>query len=149
MELKELGKIYVVNAGTYSDYRIVALFSTRDRAEEFMSTVPVGSHDDDFNDIEEYDLDPNTAELIKHGYSLWSVEMLADGTAELVKRIDAGVNSIARVGHEIHRRTLIPYYRNKGLQDCLSSVVLAKTEKQAVKIVNERRVQMIASGDWH
>ena len=58
-------KIYAVNSGSYSDYRVVALFSTPERAQEFMAAVP----DSDYNGVEEFELNPDTADLIKRGYS--------------------------------------------------------------------------------
>jgi len=76
-------KIYAVNSGSYSDYRVVALFSTPERAQEFMAAVP----DSDYNGVEEFELNPDTADLIKRGYSLWLVHMLRDGNTERVEQL--------------------------------------------------------------
>lgn len=137
-------KIYAVNSGAYSDYRVVALFSTPERAQEFMAAVP----DSDYNEIEEFELDPNTADLIRRGYSIWTVHMLRNGDTERVARNDPEVYAVTNVGHRIWRRTQAPAYVGKGIPDILTSTVWAKSETQAVKIVNEHRVQMIASGEW-
>ena len=137
--------IYAVNAGCYSDYRIVALFSTPELAREFMAAVP----DTDYNEIEEFELDPQTADLIRRGYSTWCVLMLRDGTTERVSREDVGIYEVTRVGHRMWRRTEAPAYKNKGVPDCLMSTVWAKSEEGAVKIVNEHRAQMIESGEWN
>ena len=138
-------KIYAVSAGSYSDYRVVALFSTQKRAKDFMSAVPDG----DYNGIEEYELDPNITDLIKRGYSMWRVLMLKDGTTERAHRQDIGTYNVTNTGHSIWRRTQAPAYEGKGIPDCLDATVWAKTEKQAVKIVNEHRAQMIATGQWN
>lgn len=137
-------KIYAVNSGCYSDYRVVALFSTPELAHEFMAAVPDG----DYNELEEFELNPNTADLIRRGYSIWSVHMLRDGDTERVTRNNPGVYEVTNVGHRIWRRTRAPAYAGKGIPDTLTSTVWAKSETQAVKIVNEHRVQMIASGEW-
>lgn len=138
-------KIYAVNSGCYSDYRIVALFSTPERAQEFMAAVP----DSDYNDVEEFELNPDTADMIKRGYSLWSVHMLRDGNTERVsQRRDLSLYDVGDVGHRIWRRTQAPAYQGRGIPDILTSTVWAKSEKAAVKIVNEHRAQMIASGEW-
>lgn len=137
-------KIYAVNSGSYSDYRIVALFSTPELAQEFMDAVP----DSDYNRVEEFDLNPDTADLIKRGYSLWTVHMLMGGDTERVERQDLSLYGIGDVGHRIWRRTQAPAYAGKGIPDILTSTVWAKSENQAVKIVNEHRAQMIASGEW-
>jgi hypothetical protein len=136
--------IYAVSAGSYSDYRVVALFSTPELAAKFMAAVP----DSDYNEVEEYGLDQNTADLISRGYSVWSVHMLKDGTTERANRLEAGIYNVTSMGHMIWRRTQAAAYKGKGVQDCLTSTVWAKTEKQAVKIVNEHRAQMIANGQW-
>lgn len=136
--------IYAVNSGSYSDYRIVALFSTAERAREFMAAVK----DSDYNEIEEFELDPNTADLIRRGYSPWLVHMLRDGTTERVVRQEPEVYEVTNIGHRIWRRTEAPAYKGKGIPDCLISTVWAKSAEGAVKIANEHRAQMIASGEW-
>lgn len=137
-------KIYAVNSGSYSDYRIVALFSTSELAQEFMAAV----QDSDYNEIEEFELDPDTADLIRRGYSIWTVHMLRDGGTERVTRNNPELCEIDNVGHRIWRRTQAPAYMGKGVPDILTSRVWSKSEEAAVKIVNEHRVQMIANGDW-
>lgn len=56
-------KIYIVTEGEYSDYHICAVFSTREKAEEY-----VQCHGTDYN-IEEYDLDEDVERFVK----LWRV----------------------------------------------------------------------------
>jgi hypothetical protein len=137
--------IYAVSSGSYSDYRIDALFSSKKLAEDFMATVK----DNDYNNIEEYQLAPPTADLIRRGYSVWRVHMLKDGTTEHVERTDnEKYYIIGAGGHAIWERTKAPAYKGKGIPDILTSTVWAKTEKQAIKIVNEKRVQMIADGKF-
>ena len=138
-------KIYAVNSGCYSDYRVDALFSTRKKAERYMA----GIKDGDYNDIEEYELDPDTIDLIAKGYSVWRVHMLKDGSTERVERTDNDKYDISCApSHTIWRRSTAPAFRGQGIQDILTSHVWSKTEKAAIKIVNEHRAQMIASGEW-
>lgn len=138
-------KVYAVNAGSYSDYRVEAIFSTRKLAEAFMKAVP----ESDYNEIAVFELNPPTADLIKRGYKIWQVHMLIDGTTEIVHKTDTDLYAVTTTGHSIWRRTQAPAYRGKGIPDILTSTVWAKTEKQAIKIVNEHRVQMIANGEWN
>jgi len=138
-------KVYAVNSGTYSDYRVNAIFSTRKLAKEFMQLVP----DDDYNEIEEYQLDPNVPDLIRRGYSIWRVLMLRDGTTEKLERREISRYNVSNIGHCIWERTKAPAFKCKGIPDALDSTVWAKTEKQAIKIVNEHRTQMIANGEWN
>ena len=47
-------KIYIVSAGSYSDYHIEKLFSNKDKAEEYADWL------EDSNDVEEYEVDDIT-----------------------------------------------------------------------------------------
>lgn len=136
--------IYAVTAGCYSDYRVVALFSSKELAKEFMDAIP----DDYYNPVEKFELNPPTADLIARGYSVWNVHMLRGGDTERVERTENGLYNVRGIGHSIWRRSKAPAYKGSGKQDCLISSVWAKTEKQAVKIANEHRTQMIANGQW-
>lgn len=141
--------IYAVSSGEYSDYRITALFSTRDLAQAYIDAVKRPDGYSDFNDIEEYELDPDTADLMRRGFSVWNVLMLHDGTVERVGRSDNSLYDVQDApSHYIWPRSTAPGYKGTGAVDGLQSKVWAKTEKAAVKIVNEKRLQMIASGEW-
>lgn len=61
-------KIYIVTSGCYSDYQIEAVFTTEEKANEY-----VQQHGTDYN-IEEYDVDE---EVVKSEKS-WSVEFYLD-----------------------------------------------------------------------
>ena len=56
-------KIYIVTSGEYSDYHIEAVFTTKEKAVEY-----VEQHGTDYN-IEEYDLD----EEVEKKTQLWSI----------------------------------------------------------------------------
>lgn len=136
--------VYAVNSGSYSDYRIDAIFTTRKKARDFMKAVPSG----DYNDIAEFELDPPTVDLIKRGYSIWVVHMLRDGNTEKINRFENDTYNVSTIGHFLWKRSEAPAFKGKGVKDILVSKVWAKTENQAVKIANEQRIQMIASGEW-
>ena len=137
--------VYAVNSGTYSDYRIDAVFSSRKLAEEFMAFVK----SDDYNDIEEFQIDIPTTNMLKRGYSIWRVHMLVNGDTERIDRTETDKYDIGNANsHNIWKRTEALAFKGKGIPDILTSNVWAKTQKQAVKIVNEKRIQMIASGKF-
>lgn len=140
-----MAKVYAVNSGSYSDYRICGIFSTQEKAAAFMQYV----RETDYNDIEVYELDPPTVDLIKRGYSIWRVLMLRDGTTERIDKVYPEYFNVSDVGNPfLWRRTQAPAYLGKGIPDAWQSTVWAKTEKQAIKIVNEQRLQLIALGKW-
>lgn len=135
--------VYVVSSGVYSDYGVNAIFSSRKLAEEFISAAP----DPDYNTIEEYPLNPPTSNLIKRGYSIWQILMLRDGTTERIEKTETK-NMTKMSHHWLWKRTTAMAFKGKGIPDVLNSMVWAKTEKQAIKIVNEKRTQMIANNEW-
>lgn len=137
-------KIYAVSTGSYSDYTVVALFTTVELAEEFMDAVPHS----DYNAVEEFTLNPDTPDLVKRGYSLWKVQMLRNGDTEEAISLGTSIHYMNDVGHWVWRRTNVPTYKKNGVPDCLVSTVWAKDKNAAIKIVNEHRVQLIANGEW-
>ena len=74
--------------------------------------------------------------------------MLRNGDVESVEKNETTLYAIGNIRHTIWQCSQAPAYKGKGMPDILTSKVWAKTEKQAIKIVNEHRVQMIANGEW-
>ena len=140
--------VYAVTAGSYSDYRIVALFSTKERAEEFIAAMTKPDGYNELNGIEEFELDPQTADMIRRGYSVWYVQMLIDGNTERCERTNTDLYNVGEVGHRIWDRANAPAYKGRGIPNILMSHVWAKSEAAALKIVNEKRLEMIASGEF-
>jgi len=134
-------KVFALEAGEYSDYHVIGIYTTKANAE-FVRAVVGG-------DIVERILDPGLKE-INSGLSRWRVLMLRDGTTESVTRNDTIYSRDIGEGNRINiwRRTQAPAYKGKGIPDCLKCEVWARTDKAAVKIVNEKRAQMIAEGKW-
>ena len=66
--------VYILTEGEYSDYHIVATFSTKELAEEALNHCPN-------SDIEEYELD--ALEIPEHppGHTAWSVNINAKTNA--------------------------------------------------------------------
>lgn len=134
--------VYAVNSGCYSDFGVDAIFSTRKKAEEYMLAFP-----DDFNDIIEYTLDPPDAAMPKSGFMFWSVWMLRNGDVEKVETVVPSTYSL-RDEPYVWRRPTAPDYRGKNAQDVLMLKTWAKTSTAAIKIANEKRVELIATGGW-
>jgi hypothetical protein len=137
-------KVFAVSSGEYSDYRVVAIFTTEEKAETYMNAVPSS----DYNDIEEYELDPPIADLIKRGYGIWLVHMLLDGSTEQVRKKGLDSFAVSDMGHTLWRRSKALYYTGTGTPDVLVSTVWAKNREHAIKIVNEHRIRLIANNRW-
>ena len=139
-----MSTIYAVSRGSYSDYSVMALFTSVERAEDFMRVFP----DFDYNDLATFKLDPEDPDLIRNGHEFWHVIMLRDGTTEEARQQERSPYDYGSLGQIIWLRSQAPAYRGKGVPDCIRSTVLATSQEHAVKITNEHRIRMIESGEW-
>jgi len=127
--------IYAVSRGQYSDYGIVGLFSNKELAKEF---IKLGGGDD----IEEYELDQFKSHVRK-GFSSFHVQMDKEGNTSNVHINNLEYNLEDRIDLQFEWKNYA--YTGKVL---LYTNVLASNKEHAVKITNEKRAQLIASGEW-
>lgn len=133
-------KVYLVTAGSYSDYRVLGVFSTRELAQR--------AHDH-FN-VSNVKLWPiwevevnELASLVDHGLWEHKVVMKAGG------RTAPGALGVHRIEPQcvlVHDVRVTVPNPNDGVNE-LETEVWARDEQHAVKIANERRAQLIAR-DW-
>jgi hypothetical protein len=132
--------VFAVECGEYSDYHVLGVYSTREKAQAMLNAIfrPNGDgtykvgYGDDQPTIVEWDLDPGVEEL-QQGYVRFEVEMKRDGEVRHVREQIDGCGVTPR------------FYSHPW---ALRADVWAKNNNHAVKIVNERRAQMIANGEW-
>lgn len=139
--------VWVIEQGTYSDYRVVGVFSIKAKAERILEALKV-SKDTYYDEptIAEWPLNPGFAQ-INARLDQWRVLMLRDGSVEDAKQVALSSYNLDGAEH-LWERTKAPAYAGKGVPDALDVVVWAKDKKHAIKIVNERRAQMIATEQW-
>jgi len=111
-----------------SDYRISGVFDDKELAQKFVDTFSREYYD---MGIEEWELNPYRIELGKN-YKPYSLTMDKDGNS-----FDIEVNASAYIGETLWRRD------GKMVFGCL-----AKDQKHAIKIANEKRTQLIANNKW-
>jgi len=134
-----MDNVYLVTDGEYSDYQILGIYSTREKAEHAKELWNAK------NEIEEFKLD----EMLEcpPGMRAWTVKMLRDGDVKEISRATPEMSMFAN--DEKHQ-----YISNPGLwggkyyRSYLVSTVWAENETHAAKIVNEKRAQLIAIGAW-
>ena len=116
--------VYLVTDGSYSDYRVLGVYSTEEKAKSAVELFHAQ------NDIEEFEIDA----IPEHppGMLAWSVVMEANGDTRLVRRESPLEDRWAPYGDG---RACIFY-------------LWAKDEEHALKIANERRTSLIALGEW-
>lgn len=141
-----MNTIWVIES-SYSDYRrVVGVYSTKEGAELVCARINEEKNYERAT-VAEWPLDPGV-EAINQGLALFTVWMLRDGTTEKCVQDDDDFEYILNDSLTIWRRSGAPAYRGQNVQDCLIGRVFAKDSVHAIKIVNERRVQMIANGEW-
>lgn len=149
--------VWVVEQGSYSDYRVLGVFSSREFAQQVADAINAPDEDGYSGEeatIAQWPLDPVIHEL-RQGFAQYFVRMYEDGTVDFLQKnkitgdsspLDPRGACKSRVS--IWRRSQELYYKERGFQDILQATVWAKDEQHAVKIANEHRTRMIASGEW-
>lgn len=123
-------KVYIVTAGNYSDYRILAVFSSRYRAKKFIKDAGRGR-------VETWLLD-EPYETFHHVGTC----MMEDGS--IVKQYHiADV-----VGDGMRERLGFEAYRYHWDRLYLVWIVDTDSEERAAKVTNEKRAQILAAGIW-
>jgi len=132
-----MSSIFIVTDGNYSDYHIIAAFSTRDLAEAFVAGSGIG-------DVEEHPLD--RCEMI--GLRPFALDMDWDGRAGSIREgySDSLKNNIHPFDNEYQRTD--PAWTHASPDHVFSGLrcdqVWARDEQHAIKIVNEYRIQYLA-----
>lgn len=133
--------VWVVESGEYSDYRVVGVFSSKENAQQIADAI------DDDATVAEWSLNPAVHEL-RQGFTPYLVDMREDGTVERCELW--GISGYELAGYvRMWRRTRAPAFCNQpDKPDVLQALIWAKDDQHAVKITNEHRTRMIASGEW-
>ena len=124
-------KVYIITAGSYSDYRIVGVFDDKELAKKFIELYDP-SH---YWGIEDWELNPHAFEL-QNGYKAYELKMDKDGNS----------SDISQLGEEGYEKDM-PIYRF-GAGYLLWHKCFAKDENHAIKITNELRTRLIAENKW-
>lgn len=136
--------IWVIEQGSYSDYHVVGVFSSKGKAQLICDHL---RSEYDSPSIAEWPIDPGV-EGLSHGYSSWLGEMLYDGAVERMVERELSSDNLTG-GLTLWKRASAPAYKGTNVPDCLHGTVLAKDRTHAIKIFNEKRTQLIALGKWN
>ena len=122
--------IYVVTSGDYSDYHIDGVFDVPALAERLRNALYNGR-------VEPWELNKLHSKIAL-GYKYYRVYMDTEGRV---------FENVMTDIHDVDRETDAPY-NGWGPITVWKFFIWATDEKHAVKIANERRVQLIASNLW-
>lgn len=120
--------IYVVSTGDYSEYHIVGICSTKEKAEILQTATNADG-------IEEWPLD-ELADFAAQGYRGWAVYMQKCG------------NVLKCYEHPLEDENSVRKYLLREGEVIVRFYCNAKSQDHAVKIANEKRAQMIANNEW-
>lgn len=132
----EMAKVYICTEGEYSSYQIVAVFTTPELAEAYRAW-------NGGNDVQEFELD-HVPTLMREGTHGYHVFMWRDGDSVVYLLEDVEpFETTFFLRREWRWAKGVRHYGHR-----LVVGTVAKSEEHAVKIANERRAQLIASGEW-
>jgi hypothetical protein len=139
-------KVWVIEQGEYSDYRVVGVFSSYENAKLIADAINGYDGSSDDAEIREWDMDPAVSEIRK-GLKRYFIHMERNG--DVVRCDPQSVSTYSLVNKfYVWRRSTAPAYIGQNKSDLLDATVWARDGKHAVKIANEKRSQMIADGEW-
>ena len=120
-------KVYMVTDGKYSDYSVDGIYSTMKKAELAKKLY------DSSNEIVEMEVDhyPDHPE----GMFYYKVRMDSAGNTDHVRIYNAAYKG---------EHVWLPW----GDGSCVAFNVWARDEEHAIKIANERRIMLLANGEW-
>ena len=125
--------IYAVSDGSYSDYGVIAIFEDEQKAEAFRKWHGHGC-------VEEFPLNPDLPAM-RPGWNLYQFSMNRSGDTEHMQLLHEPAST--------EHKTEIDYYpMHYYMESHLWCVVVARDELHAVKIANEKRIQLIAANKW-
>jgi len=135
-----MSSIYLVTSGSYSDYGVEAAFSTKEKAQEYIDEhLKIASCYADPKEIAEYSLDEPRAH-ISYVYVTMSKtgEVLNDPT------VDTLYSAPWMDG-------FVVFSSGRWREDSMETIrwcVITNDITKAIKVVNEKRTQIIAEGLW-
>ena len=127
-----MNKVYIVTSGEYSDYQIDAVFSTEEKAREYIQ-----QHGSDYR-IEVFDID----EEVKKGKKIWRVEMRFDNF-----KVSECLAGLFGEGWGYHMKDTFEYILDWEKIEYIRLYLEADSMDRAIKIASERIVQIKANKD--
>ena len=143
-------KVYLVSSGRYSDYGIEQVFSTKEKAEEYIRLSKEYS-DESLNEIEEYELDPQIK--LPHHFKFkyfYNVYMDRYGNVNNSWKAHIDILNPEDKMERYHFSVSNDYSFSDGNKEyvVLGGTVNANDQEHAIKIMNEKRLKLLQEGRW-
>jgi hypothetical protein len=128
-------KVYALSEGEYSDYHIIAIYSTKEKADAALAEFNREAQESyEKAGLEEYELDSYTPST-----EYYSVGVKPDGMMQYVMR------EVRQPGDQTARERRA-YYASHG--DCLCLFIDVDTREAAIKIAKEKWAKIASAGLW-
>jgi hypothetical protein len=144
------GEMWMVSSGEYSDYGVRAVFTTKEKAEEFCrhhngDDKAALRYGDEYR-VESVEVDPE----LENMKTLTYVLMRRDGAVDTIGKQRNVVYEYFHPGPSHYAMGLGHRFGdgNDRQQLCLQWYVDTTDEELAVKVVAEKRAEILAAGIW-
>ena len=126
-------KVWIIEQGEYSDYRVVGIFSTEENAKKYMDKIKKNVHGYDDPSIDERELDPSI-EDINAGRSQYYIRFDQEGNITNIELSD-----------DIQECREAHYGGNDRFPATHLYILWAEDEAHAIKIASDRFYQYLAT----
>lgn len=137
-------KVYVVSSGEYSDFGIEQIFSSKEKAQQFIDISKeygTGS----FNEIDEYELDPELKVPLTSKFKyFWWFRLHQNGDIQELNK-----NSMDILQPE-HNREYVNWTKRFDNNESvvLCGIVNANDKEHAQKIIGDIRTKLLRENRW-
>lgn len=137
------GTVWVIERGSYSDYRVSGVYSSKENAAAIAAEINKKAYDK--AEVAEWPLDPGL-DALNQGLKLFRVRMDRAGALKKIG-LSPAVELLQFDPRSAGAWHIYPWQGSQK-SPYLEVDVFARDKKHAVKIANERRLHLIASNEW-
>ena len=134
-------KIWIIQKGEYSDRHVVALATSQELADKAVEIYSGG-----YDKASAFEMETDDFPSFPPGMRPYNLVMRKDGTALWVECNDFEVAAKSGLYYEEFAQGYTVRDFREGVR--FEFFVWATDEEHAVKVANERRTQLIATGEW-
>ena len=133
-----MASVWIIEVGSYSNYRIVGIYSTKENAQLVADRINNDCTDYEKATVKERMIDPLVHE-VNEGWNRYRIRMNRDGDVEMIEEDEMSPYTDYETSALCINESII--YRGK-----ISGGIFARDAQHAIKIANEFRAQMVAEG---
>jgi hypothetical protein len=133
--------VYIVTHGSYSDYGLEGVFSSREKAQEYIDHETKDNEYSEFNDILEVEVDNVYNLKVRDNYKHYTINIDIDGNIWT----DIGGYS----WFDLTNKRLYNHFYTIYRDNSIFFNIVTKDKEHAIKIANDKRAELIALNQWN